>query len=47
MNDGGFWIMLAVVFVLVMLFVVFVVGDIPEGWEDSDGFHYGRKDKND
>ena len=45
MNDGGFWLMLAVVFVLVMLFVVFVIGDIPEGYEDEEGFHYGRKEK--
>ena len=28
---------------LFMLFA-FVIGDIPEGYEDADGFHYGRKE---
>lgn len=45
MTDSDLWKMLAVVFVLVVLFVVFVIGDIPEGYEDEDGFHYGRKEK--
>ena len=45
MNDNGFWLMLAGVFILVVFFVFFIVGDIPEGYEDEDGFHYGRKEK--
>lgn len=45
MNDSDLWKMLAIVFILVVLFVVFVVGEIPEGYEDDDGFHVGRKDK--
>ena len=45
MSDNDLWKMLVVVFVLVVLFVVFVIGDIPEGYEDEDGFHYGRKEK--
>jgi len=44
MTDSDLWKMLAVVFILVMLFVHFVIGDIPEGYEDEDGFHYGRKE---
>lgn len=43
MSDNDLWKMLVVVFVLVVLFVVFVIGDIPEGYEDEDGFHLGRK----
>lgn len=45
MNDGDFRLMLAIVFILGMSFRIFVVGDIPEGYEDKDGFHYGRKEK--
>ena len=44
MSDSDLWKMLAVVFILVMLFVQFVIGDIPEGYEDEDGFHLGRKE---
>ena len=44
MTDSDLWKMLAVVFILVMLFVHFVIGDIPEGYEDEDGFHCGRKE---
>ena len=44
MTDSDLWKMLAVVFILVMLFVQFVIGDIPEGYEDENGFHYGRKE---
>lgn len=44
MTDSDLWKMLAVVFILVVLFVIFVIGDIPEGYEDEDGFHYGRKE---
>lgn len=36
MSDSNLWTMLAVVFILVVLFVVFVIGDIPEGYEDEE-----------
>lgn len=45
MNGSDLWEMPAIVFILVVLFVVFVVGEVPEGYEDDDGFHYGRKEK--
>lgn len=44
MSDSDLWKMLAVVFILVVIFMVAIVGDIPEGYEDADGFHYGRKE---
>lgn len=45
MNGSDLWKMLAIVLILVVFFVVFVVGEIPEGYEDDSGFHYGKKDK--
>jgi hypothetical protein len=27
---------------LLIPFAKWVIGEIPEGWEDEDGFHYGR-----
>jgi hypothetical protein len=29
--------------VLVILLLVFLPYGIPEGWEDENGFHYGKK----
>ena len=29
--------------ILAFLFYHFVIGDIPYGYEDEDGFHYGEK----
>ena len=29
--------------ILAFLFYRFVIGDIPYGYEDEDGFHYGEK----
>ena len=39
--------------ILIALIVFYVVGGLflvwgaPEGWEDEDGFHYGRPDDQD
>jgi hypothetical protein len=43
MTDSDLWKMLAAVLTLVLIFVG-IIGDIPEGYEDEDGFHYGRKE---
>ena len=42
MSDSNLWIMLAVVFILVVI-LVGIIGDVPEGYEDENGFHLGRK----
>lgn len=38
-------IKLAIAFILFVLFIVSMICKIPEGYEDENGFHYGRKDK--
>jgi len=34
-------VIIILVAILITLFKVFIVGDIPDGWEDEEAFHYG------
>jgi hypothetical protein len=38
-----FWIGLVILVLAGFAFRHFVIGDIPYGYEDEDGFHYGEK----
>jgi len=37
------WILIGVVSLLIIAFIISIVG-AREGWENGDGFHFGRKE---